>query len=546
MAGNATGAACALQAARHGSSRPTQGQASSSWRHTFLQGPGPGAPLASRMSSPCLALCGLRGEPTGEATRGAAIICRFSILGAAAWVPICAWRARRGAGRGRAGAQWGGDGGSRRPAVACPRHAGGARGAPSSVRRSSGSGQGARQHRPTRGRRCRGASAAARGAAAGSATAPDRCAGRHQRGASAPHLSAPLGLCARASVPPSPSSRLVPHPMRQLNRLWDAAGGLGRPRHGRGGMRGERKSAAAGGGAQHGACPGGWHAWPSESWVKRWEQGEQLLRGQAQPRRAVTRPRRAGRAAPPPPPMGPTQPLHHVVRPPPATPGPPRPLGACGERRLSSYEQRRADQERAQAARLGGRLLGHPAEEPVAQRPVAAGQAAGPHRHPRPAHPARHPQEGRQRGTRGTHRPAGHPARGGQRGGWGLGRRNRRDCLPAPSRPLPLAIPACTGGGGAAREPYGLARAAPAAGQPLPPPACPGRPPSHPAAPRPAPRAPSVLQLLQQVLGYCGARELGALEATCSYFIKSGLTDRIAKHFLKEIPRAKGLKPDIK
>ena len=51
-------------------------------------------------------------------------------------------------------------------------------------------------------------------------------------------------------------------------------------------------------------------------------------------------------------------------------------------------------------------------------------------------------------------------------------------------------------------------------------------------------------QLLQQVLGYCGARELGALETTCSYFIKSGLTDRVAKHFLRDIPRAKGLKPE--
>lgn len=54
------------------------------------------------------------------------------------------------------------------------------------------------------------------------------------------------------------------------------------------------------------------------------------------------------------------------------------------------------------------------------------------------------------------------------------------------------------------------------------------------------------MQLLQQVLGYCSPRELGALEATCSYFIKTGLTDRVAKHFLKEIPRAKGLKPDIR
>lgn len=64
--------------------------------------------------------------------------------------------------------------------------------------------------------------------------------------------------------------------------------------------------------------------------------------------------------------------------------------------------------------------------------------------------------------------------------------------------------------------------------------------------PAPPPCHLSVLQLLQQVLGYCSPRELGALEATCSYFIKTGLTDRVAKHFLKEIPRAKGLKPDIR
>ena len=64
--------------------------------------------------------------------------------------------------------------------------------------------------------------------------------------------------------------------------------------------------------------------------------------------------------------------------------------------------------------------------------------------------------------------------------------------------------------------------------------------------PRSLPCAALLMQLLQQVLGYCSPRELGALEATCSYFIKSGLTDRIAKHFLKEIPRAKGLKPDIR
>lgn len=52
-------------------------------------------------------------------------------------------------------------------------------------------------------------------------------------------------------------------------------------------------------------------------------------------------------------------------------------------------------------------------------------------------------------------------------------------------------------------------------------------------------------ELLEQVLGYCSARELGALEATCSFFVKTGVTDRVAHHFLKEIPRAKGLKPRV-
>ena len=75
----------------------------------------------------------------------------------------------------------------------------------------------------------------------------------------------------------------------------------------------------------------------------------------------------------------------------------------------------------------------------------------------------------------------------------------------------------------------------------------PSPPPAHlpPAALFPLPLLLGV-QLLQQVLGYCGPRELGTLEATCSYFIKSGLTDRVAKHFLRDIPRAKGLKPEIR
>jgi hypothetical protein len=51
---------------------------------------------------------------------------------------------------------------------------------------------------------------------------------------------------------------------------------------------------------------------------------------------------------------------------------------------------------------------------------------------------------------------------------------------------------------------------------------------------------------LEQILGYCSARELGALEATCQFFIKSGITEKVAQHFLREIPRAKGLKPEFR
>ena len=54
------------------------------------------------------------------------------------------------------------------------------------------------------------------------------------------------------------------------------------------------------------------------------------------------------------------------------------------------------------------------------------------------------------------------------------------------------------------------------------------------------------MQSLEQILGYLSARELATLEATCSYFILSGITEKVAQHFLKEIPRAKGLRPDYK
>jgi hypothetical protein len=51
---------------------------------------------------------------------------------------------------------------------------------------------------------------------------------------------------------------------------------------------------------------------------------------------------------------------------------------------------------------------------------------------------------------------------------------------------------------------------------------------------------------LEHILGYLSARELATLETTCQYFIHSGITEKVAQHFLKEIPRAKGLKPDFK
>lgn len=50
-------------------------------------------------------------------------------------------------------------------------------------------------------------------------------------------------------------------------------------------------------------------------------------------------------------------------------------------------------------------------------------------------------------------------------------------------------------------------------------------------------------QTLEHILGYLNPRELASLEATCSFFIKSNITERVAMHFLSEIPRAKGLKP---
>ncbi|KAK9805565.1 hypothetical protein WJX72_005277 [[Myrmecia] bisecta] len=52
------------------------------------------------------------------------------------------------------------------------------------------------------------------------------------------------------------------------------------------------------------------------------------------------------------------------------------------------------------------------------------------------------------------------------------------------------------------------------------------------------------IELLEKVLSYCGAQQLGALETTCTYFIQSQLTNRAALARLQLIARAKGLQPD--
>ncbi len=125
---------------------------------------------------------------------------------------------------------------------------------------------------------------------------------------------------------------------------------------------------------------------------------------------------------------------------------------------------------------------------------------------------------------------------------------NRRRCCPAGGWDRRPGANRALGAGGGRRDGPNPSRRRLNAGQLLPLQA-PWRAAHRPGPftpPRPLPLRPPLVQLLQHVLGYCSPRELGTLEATCSYFIKTGLTDRIAKHFLKEIPRAKGLKPDIR
>ncbi|KDD73205.1 hypothetical protein H632_c2429p0, partial [Helicosporidium sp. ATCC 50920] len=53
-------------------------------------------------------------------------------------------------------------------------------------------------------------------------------------------------------------------------------------------------------------------------------------------------------------------------------------------------------------------------------------------------------------------------------------------------------------------------------------------------------------EVLEQILGYCTPRQLAALETTCWWFVKTGITDRIARHHLRDIPRAKGMRPNFR
>lgn len=50
-------------------------------------------------------------------------------------------------------------------------------------------------------------------------------------------------------------------------------------------------------------------------------------------------------------------------------------------------------------------------------------------------------------------------------------------------------------------------------------------------------------QILEDTLKHCRAKDLACLEVTCAYFLSSGVTEKMAKERLQEIPRAKGLIP---
>lgn len=50
-------------------------------------------------------------------------------------------------------------------------------------------------------------------------------------------------------------------------------------------------------------------------------------------------------------------------------------------------------------------------------------------------------------------------------------------------------------------------------------------------------------EALEQILGYLDPKDLATLETTCRYFLESGITDQIARHHMKNVPRAKCLQP---
>jgi hypothetical protein len=61
-------------------------------------------------------------------------------------------------------------------------------------------------------------------------------------------------------------------------------------------------------------------------------------------------------------------------------------------------------------------------------------------------------------------------------------------------------------------------------------------------APTPPP-APPPPQIIEKILELCDSHQLGMLSTSCSYFTKSGIIDKFAQQKLKEVSRAKGMRP---
>jgi len=53
-------------------------------------------------------------------------------------------------------------------------------------------------------------------------------------------------------------------------------------------------------------------------------------------------------------------------------------------------------------------------------------------------------------------------------------------------------------------------------------------------------------EVMEMVVKPLGAADMASLELTCTYFLKTGITEAIAKGKLKDIPRARGLRPERK